>query len=83
MREALGLGEPMHIRLQSSGLSQFFWIEPACNIINTCSGTSCVCQRAHSASISWQSRSPVAETSSAERYPATLVGCRMFLMCWA
>ncbi len=55
MREALGLGEPMHIRYVK-WLIQFFWIEPQVfidNMFNTSFAEGK--QRV----ISWQTRSPV------------------------
>ncbi len=67
MREALGLGEPVHIRYWK-WLVQFFWVEPL-HIFNHMFGTNFAegAQRV----ISWQSRSPVADTI-AERMPQTL-----------
>ena len=67
MREALGLGEPIHIRY-FKWVVQFFWIEPL-HIINNVFGTNFAegAQRV----ISWQSRSPIADII-AERMPQTL-----------
>ena len=67
MREALGLGEPVHIRYLK-WLVQFFWIEPL-HIINGMFGTTFAedAQRV----ISWQSRSPIADII-AQRMPQTL-----------
>lgn len=67
MREALGLGEPVHIRYWK-WLVQFFWIEPL-HLVNNLFGTTYAedAQRV----ISWQSRSPIADII-AERMPQTL-----------
>jgi len=67
MREALGLGQPMHIRFWK-WLVQFFWIEPQV-LIDHMFGT------AYSVGdlrvISWQTRSPVMDTV-VQRIPQTL-----------
>ncbi|MFT7595531.1 MAG: peptide/nickel transport system permease protein [Paracoccaceae bacterium] len=67
MREALGLGQPMHIRFWK-WLVQFFWIEPQV-LIDHMFGT------AYSVGdlrvISWQTRSPVMDTV-VQRLPQTL-----------
>jgi len=67
MREALGLGEPIHIRY-ILWLKQFFIVEPL-NILDNLIGTSFAegSQRV----ISWQTRSPVADII-AQRLPQTL-----------
>ncbi|XDA96820.1 ABC transporter permease [Sulfitobacter sp. LCG007] len=67
MRQALGLGEPIHIQYLK-WLVQFFWIEPL-NLIDHYLGT-------HFAEgqlrvISWQTRSPVMDIV-AQRLPQTL-----------
>ena len=67
MREALGLGEPVHIRY-IKWVIQFFWVEPL-HIINNLFGTSFAADAQRV--ISWQSRSPVADII-AERMPQTL-----------
>ncbi|UWQ90019.1 ABC transporter permease [Aliisedimentitalea scapharcae] len=67
MREALGLGQPMHIRFWK-WIVQFFWIEPQV-LIDSIFGT------AFSAGdlrvISWQTRSPVMDIV-VQRIPQTL-----------
>lgn len=67
MREALGLGQPIHVRY-AMWLYQFFWIEPL-NIFDALFGTGLAegSQRV----ISWQTRSPVADII-AQRLPQTL-----------
>jgi len=67
MREALGLGQPMHIRFWK-WLVQFFWIEPQV-MIDHYFGTAYAVgeQRV----ISWQTRSPVMDTV-VQRLPQTL-----------
>ncbi|WP_126975788.1 ABC transporter permease [Frigidibacter oleivorans] len=67
MREALGLGEPIHMRYLL-WLKQFFVIEPL-NILDQMLGTDMAgdAQRV----ISWQTRSPVADII-AQRIPQTL-----------
>lgn len=67
MREALGLGEPMHIRFVK-WLVQFFWIEPL-NLIDGLFGTTFA--EGELRVISWQTRSPVMDIV-AERLPQTL-----------
>jgi len=67
MRQALGLGEPMHIRFVK-WIVQFFWIEPL-NLIDTMFGTGFADGKLRV--ISWQTRSPVIDIV-AERIPQTL-----------
>ncbi|MGV6812566.1 MAG: ABC transporter permease [Brevirhabdus sp.] len=67
MREALGLGEPMHIRFVK-WIVQFFWIEPL-NLIDGMFGTTFAEGKLRV--ISWQTRSPVIDIV-AERIPQTL-----------
>lgn len=67
MREALGLGEPVHIRFVK-WLVQFFWIEPL-NMIDGIFGTTFAEGKLRV--ISWQTRSPVIDIV-AERLPQTL-----------
>ncbi len=67
MREALGLGEPTHIRF-GKWLWQFFIIEPM-NLIDTMTGTALA--EGESRVISWQTRSPVMDIV-AQRMPQTL-----------
>ena len=67
MREALGLGEPMHIRFWK-WLVQFFWIEPQV-LIDNMFGTSLAEGKLRV--ISWQTRSPVMGIV-AQRIPQTL-----------
>jgi peptide/nickel transport system permease protein len=67
MREALGLGEPVHVRYWK-WLVQFFWVEPL-HLIDALFGTSLGegMQRV----LSWQTRSPVIDVV-AQRMPQTL-----------
>lgn len=67
MREALGLGQPIHVRYLK-WLYQFFWVEPL-NVFDGLFGTGLAegSQRV----ISWQTRSPVADII-AQRLPQTL-----------
>ncbi|MEO1140069.1 MAG: ABC transporter permease [Pseudomonadota bacterium] len=67
MREALGLGEPIHIRFWK-WLVQFFWIEPQV-LIDHVFGTSFSDGKLRV--ISWQHRSPVMDVV-VERLPQTL-----------
>ncbi|MCG6904895.1 MAG: ABC transporter permease [Rhodobacter sp.] len=67
MREALGLGEPMHIRF-FKWIVQFFWIEPL-NLFDNLFGTSFAEGKLRV--ISWQTRSPVMDIV-AQRLPQTL-----------
>lgn len=67
MREALGLGEPPHIRF-SKWLWQFFVVEPMV-LVDSIFGTDWAEQRARV--ISWQTRSPVMDII-VERLPQTL-----------
>lgn len=67
MREALGLGEPTHIRF-GKWLWQFFVIEPL-TLIDTMTGTTIA--EGESRVISWQTRSPVMDIV-AQRMPQTL-----------
>ena len=67
MREALGLGEPMHIRFLK-WLWQFFIIEPG-HLIDNLLGTSLA--EGQQRVISWQTRSPVMDIV-AQRLPQTL-----------
>ncbi|MCR9125293.1 MAG: ABC transporter permease [Rhodobacteraceae bacterium] len=67
MREALGLGEPMHIRFWK-WLVQFFWIEPQV-LIDATFGTSF--SQGDLRVISWQTRSPVMDIV-VQRIPQTL-----------
>ncbi|MDR9483567.1 MULTISPECIES: ABC transporter permease [Sediminimonas] len=67
MREALGLGEPTHIRF-GKWLWQFFVIEPM-NLIDATLGTTIA--EGESRVISWQTRSPVMDIV-AQRMPQTL-----------
>lgn len=67
MREALGLGQPMHIRF-FKWIVQFFWIEPL-NLIDTWFGTGLAEGKLRV--ISWQTRSPVIDIV-AQRMPQTL-----------
>jgi len=67
MRQALGLGEPMHIRFVK-WIVQFFWIEPL-NLFDTMFGTGFADGKLRV--ISWQTRSPVIDIV-AERIPQTL-----------
>ncbi|WP_300547612.1 ABC transporter permease [Roseovarius sp.] len=67
MREALGLGEPIHIRYVK-WLIQFFWVEPL-NLIDHYMGTGLAEGKLRV--ISWQTRSPVMDIV-AQRIPQTL-----------
>ena len=67
MREALGLGEPTHIRFWK-WLVQFFWIEPQV-LIDSLFGTSL--SEGKLRIISWQHRSPVMDVV-VQRLPQTL-----------
>ena len=67
MREALGLGEPMHIRFWK-WLGQFFWIEPQV-LIDHLFGTTY--SEGDLRVISWQTRSPVMDIVI-QRIPQTL-----------
>ena len=67
MREALGLGEPIHIQYLK-WLRQFFWIEPL-NLIDYYTGSSFAAGELRV--ISWQSRSPVMDIV-VQRLPQTL-----------
>jgi peptide/nickel transport system permease protein len=67
MREALGLGEPMHIRFWK-WIIQFFWIEPQV-LIDSIFGTGFADGKLRV--ISWQTRSPVMDIV-VQRMPQTL-----------
>ena len=67
MREALGLGEPLHIRFWK-WIVQFFWIEPQV-LIDAMFGTSF--SEGDLRVISWQTRSPVMDIV-VQRLPQTL-----------
>jgi len=67
MREALGLGEPMHIRFWK-WLVQFFWIEPLSVLDNIIGSTF---TEGKQRIISWQTRSPVMDIV-VQRIPQTL-----------
>ncbi len=67
MREALGLGEPIHIRFVK-WLFQFFVVEPL-HLIDNLAGTNLA--EGQQRVISWQSRSPVMDIV-AQRLPQTL-----------
>ena len=67
MREALGLGEPMHIRFWK-WIVQFFWIEPQV-LIDHYFGTTF--SEGSLRVISWQTRSPVMDIVI-QRMPQTL-----------
>ncbi len=67
MREALGLGEPTHIRFWK-WLVQFFWTEPM-HLIDNMFGTAIA--EGQQRVISWQTRSPVMDIV-AQRMPQTL-----------
>ncbi|MCY4152183.1 MAG: ABC transporter permease [Aestuariivita sp.] len=67
MREALGLGQPLHVRYWK-WLVQFFWIEPKV-LIDYAFNTSFSADDLRV--ISWQTRSPVMDTV-AQRMPQTL-----------
>ena len=68
MREALGLGEPMHIRF-GKWLYQFFWVEPMA-LLDGVLGTTIA--EGQQRVISWQTRSPVMDIV-AQRIPQTPV----------
>ncbi|RVV96933.1 ABC transporter permease [Mesobaculum littorinae] len=67
MREALGLGEPVHIRFWK-WIVQFFWTEPL-HLFDSWFGTAWA--EGQQRVISWQTRSPVMEIV-AQRMPQTL-----------
>lgn len=67
MREALGLGEPIHIQYLK-WLRQFFWIEPL-NLIDYYTGSTFAAGELRV--ISWQTRSPVMDIV-VQRLPQTL-----------
>ncbi|NKB28171.1 MAG: ABC transporter permease subunit [Rhodobacteraceae bacterium] len=67
MREALGLGEPWHIRFVK-WMIQFFWVEPQ-NLIDHMFGTTFAEGKLRV--ISWQTRSPVMDIV-VQRIPQTL-----------
>ncbi|NNK79341.1 MAG: ABC transporter permease [Litoreibacter sp.] len=67
MREALGLGEPMHVQYLK-WLRQFFWIEPL-NLFDYMFGTGLA--EGELRVISWQTRSPVVDIV-VQRLPQTL-----------
>ncbi len=67
MREALGLGQPMHIRFWK-WIVQFFWIEPQV-LIDSMFGTTF--SEGDLRVISWQTRSPVMDIV-VQRIPQTL-----------
>ena len=67
MREALGLGQPMHIRFVK-WIVQFFWIEPQV-LVDSIFGTSFAAGELRV--ISWQTRSPVMDIV-VQRLPQTL-----------
>ncbi|MBT8415882.1 MAG: ABC transporter permease [Silicimonas sp.] len=67
MREALGLGEPMHVRFWK-WLVQFFWVEPM-HLLDSIFGTSIA--EGQQRVISWQTRSPVMDIV-VQRIPQTL-----------
>ncbi|KIC42053.1 ABC transporter substrate-binding protein [Ruegeria sp. ANG-R] len=67
MREALGLGQPMHIRFWK-WIVQFFWIEPQV-LIDSIFGTTF--SEGDLRVISWQTRSPVMDIV-VQRIPQTL-----------
>ena len=67
MREALGLGEPVHIRFWK-WLVQFFWVEPL-HLFDYLFGTGLA--EGQQRVISWQTRGPVMEVV-AQRIPQTL-----------
>ncbi|HBS51133.1 MAG TPA: ABC transporter substrate-binding protein [Rhodobacteraceae bacterium] len=67
MRQALGLGEPMHVRFWK-WIVQFFWIEPQV-LIDSMFGTSF--SEGDLRVISWQTRSPVMDIV-VQRIPQTL-----------
>ena len=67
MREALGLGQPVHVRFWK-WLVQFFWIEPQ-GLIDAIFGTSF--SAGDLRVISWQTRSPVMDIV-VQRLPQTL-----------
>lgn len=67
MREALGLGDPVHLRFVK-WLVQFFWVEPMV-LLDHLFGTGF--SEGYQRILSWQTRSPVMATV-AERLPQTL-----------
>jgi peptide/nickel transport system permease protein len=67
MRQALGLGEPIHIRF-FKWMVQFFWVEPM-HLIDQVLGTGIV--EGQQRIISWQTRSPVMDIV-VQRVPQTL-----------
>ncbi|MGB7241081.1 MAG: ABC transporter permease [Sulfitobacter sp.] len=67
MREALGLGEPVHVQYMK-WMVQFFWIEPL-NLFDYCFGTNFAEDKLRV--ISWQTRAPVMDTVI-QRMPQTL-----------
>ncbi|PTX56594.1 peptide/nickel transport system permease protein [Litoreibacter ponti] len=67
MRQALGLGEPIHVQYLK-WLRQFFWIEPL-NLMDIWFGTTFA--EGELRVISWQTRSPVMDIV-AQRIPQTL-----------
>ena len=67
MREALGLGEPIHVRYWK-WLVQFFWVEPI-HLLDALFGTSW--GEGMQRILSWQTRSPVIDIV-AQRIPQTL-----------
>ena len=67
MREALGLGEPLHVRYWK-WLVQFFWVEPL-HWIDAALGTDL--SQGGQRILSWQTRSPVMDIV-AQRMPQTL-----------
>ena len=67
MREALGLGQPMHIRFWK-WIVQFFWIEPQV-LVDSIFGTTF--SEGDLRVISWQTRSPVMDIV-VQRIPQTL-----------
>ncbi len=67
MREALGLGEPLHIRY-FKWLLQFFWVEPL-HLVDALFGTEF--GQGMQRVLSWQTRSPVMELV-VQRMPQTL-----------
>ena len=67
MREALGLGEPIHVRY-FKWLVQFFWVEPL-HLVDALFGTEF--GQGMQRVLSWQTRSPVMDLV-AQRMPQTL-----------
>ena len=79
MREALGLGEPTHIRF-GKWLYQFFVVEPMV-LADSMFGTAW--SEGEGRVISWQTRSPVMDIV-VQRMPQTLwvvLNCPMWLVC--